>query len=102
MSYEIGIGGPQQQIGPLKASEAAAPAQPKELKEGSGAHAASVAGQDQASFSTIGGLVGQALASSDVRSEKVAALQQAIAAGQYNVSSTEVAAKLLQSMLEKP
>lgn len=101
MSYEIGIGGSQQQIGSVK-SEAAVPTQPNGSKEGTATHASSVPGPDQASLSAVGGLVAQALGSSDVRSEKVASLQQAISAGQYNVSSTEVAAKLLQSMLEKP
>lgn len=36
----------------------------------------------------------------DVRSDKVAALQQAIAAGTYSVSSSDVADKLMNSMFE--
>jgi len=45
-------------------------------------------------------VVSQALSGSDVRFEKVAALQQQIAAGTYNVSSSDVADKLLSSLLK--
>jgi negative regulator of flagellin synthesis FlgM len=38
-------------------------------------------------------------ASSDVRADKVASLQQAIASGTYNVSSGEVADKIITSLL---
>jgi negative regulator of flagellin synthesis FlgM len=41
----------------------------------------------------------QALDGPDVRSAKVAALQQAIAAGSYSVSSSDVADKIIQSLL---
>ena len=52
------------------------------------------------SLSSAAGLVSQALEGSDVRSEKVAALQQAIAGGSYNVSSSDVADKVIQSISE--
>ncbi len=42
----------------------------------------------------------QALEISDVRSAKVAALQQAIASGSYKVSSSDVAEKMIDSLLE--
>ena len=42
----------------------------------------------------------QALEGSDTRSAKVASLQQAIAAGTYNVSSSDVADKIIQSLLD--
>jgi negative regulator of flagellin synthesis FlgM len=42
----------------------------------------------------------QALAGSDVRSDKVAALQQAIAAGTYNVPAADVAAKVMGSLMD--
>jgi flagellar biosynthesis anti-sigma factor FlgM len=35
----------------------------------------------------------------DIRSEKVASLQQAIAAGNYSVSSSDVADKIIESLL---
>jgi negative regulator of flagellin synthesis FlgM len=56
---------------------------------------------DQTSLSSAGGLVAQALESSDIRSAKVASLQQAIAAGSYSVSSSDVADKIIQSLLGK-
>jgi negative regulator of flagellin synthesis FlgM len=55
---------------------------------------------DQARLSSTGGLVAQALGDSDVRMEKVAALQHAIASGSYSVSSSDVADKMIHSLLE--
>jgi negative regulator of flagellin synthesis FlgM len=55
---------------------------------------------DQTQLSSTGGLVAQALESSDVRTAKVAALQQAISTGTYNVPSSGVAKKIIQSLLE--
>ncbi len=55
---------------------------------------------DQTELSSTGGLVAQALESSDVRTAKVAALQQAIVTGTYNVPSSGVADKIIQSLLE--
>jgi negative regulator of flagellin synthesis FlgM len=55
---------------------------------------------DQARLSSTGGLIAQALEGSDVRTSKVAALQQAIASGTYNVSSSDVADKMIQSLLD--
>jgi negative regulator of flagellin synthesis FlgM len=56
---------------------------------------------DQAVLSTAAGLIATSLAGSDVRTAKVEALQQAIASGNYNVSSSDVADKMIQSLLEK-
>jgi negative regulator of flagellin synthesis FlgM len=57
---------------------------------------------DQTSFSA-GSLIAQRSANSDsdsdVRTEKVAALQQAIAAGTYSVSASDVADKLLKTLV---
>ena len=54
---------------------------------------------DQTSLSAASTLLVQALQTPDVRTEKVAALQAAIVAGTYNVSSADVAAKLVGSLL---
>ena len=54
---------------------------------------------DQASLSTVGGLVAAASAGSDVRTEKVAALQQAISSGSYHVPASAVAGKIVDSLL---
>jgi negative regulator of flagellin synthesis FlgM len=100
MSYEIGIGDLQQNISAIPRAGSTGPVQQKTSESaGSGVEAGS-AGADQTNLSSIGGLVAQALTVPDTRTAKVAALQQTIAAGQYNVSSSDVAEKLLQSMLE--
>jgi flagellar biosynthesis anti-sigma factor FlgM len=55
---------------------------------------------DEARLSSTGGLISQALESSDVRTAKVEALQKAISDGSYNVSSSDVADKMIQSLLD--
>lgn len=55
---------------------------------------------DAANLSKAGGLAAQVFGSSDVRTEKIAALQQAIANGSYKVPSSEVAGKMIQSLLD--
>jgi negative regulator of flagellin synthesis FlgM len=59
---------------------------------------ASLAG-DQATVSQIGIEVSQAV-HSDVRSEKVAAVQQALAAGTYKIGADAVADKVIDAMLD--
>ncbi len=59
----------------------------------------SVVKADQTSLSLASGLITKALSLSDVRSDKVAGLQKAIASGTYNVSSSDVAEKLVKSLL---
>ena len=61
--------------------------------------AAAVAQGDSTSISSTSGLIAQALGGSDVRADKVSALQQSIAAGTYNVSSSDVASKIVDSLL---
>ena len=55
---------------------------------------------DATRLSTTSGIVAQATAGSDVRFEKVAALQSAIASGTYKVSAGDVADKLINSLLD--
>jgi negative regulator of flagellin synthesis FlgM len=55
---------------------------------------------DQATVSTIGTLVAKASEGSDVRYDKVAALQSAISSGSYNVSSSAVAGKIVDSLVK--
>jgi negative regulator of flagellin synthesis FlgM len=57
-------------------------------------------GTDQASVSSTGGLVAQALSTPDVRTDKVAELQSAIASGSYQVPASEVAGKIVDSLLK--
>lgn len=53
---------------------------------------------DQASLSVAGGLAAQS--GTDVRLDKVQALQTAIANGTYNVPAAAVASKMVDSLLE--
>jgi negative regulator of flagellin synthesis FlgM len=55
---------------------------------------------DQATLSRAGSEVSQAASQADARSEKVAAIQQALATGTYSVSASEVAGKVIDTMLE--
>jgi negative regulator of flagellin synthesis FlgM len=102
MSYASGINSLQQTIDSITSSEAKPATQvspPDTVSRASEGSTAGVAQVDQANLSSTGGLVAQALEGSDTRSAKVASLQQAIAAGTYSVSSSDVADKVIQSML---
>jgi negative regulator of flagellin synthesis FlgM len=101
MSYASGIGGLQQAINSISPSEA------KPAVQASGSDSiidqqptANVEHADQTNLSSAAGLVARALESSDTRSAKVASLQQAIAAGSYSVPSSDVADKIIQSLLD--
>ena len=106
MSYTDGIGNLQQIISSLatpetRASQTNSTQETATTTPATSASAAPTAQKaDQASLSATSSVISQALSSDDVRTEKVAALQQAIAAGSYNVSSSDVADKLIQSVLK--
>jgi flagellar biosynthesis anti-sigma factor FlgM len=99
MTYASGINSLQQAINSITPSEAKPAAQVSASDSASAGSIANVEHADQANLSSTGGLVAQALESSDTRSAKVASLQQAIAAGNYSVSSSAVADKIIQSLL---
>jgi negative regulator of flagellin synthesis FlgM len=56
-------------------------------------------GGDRATLSSAGSEVSQAASESDVRMDKVSAVQAALAAGTYNVPASAVAGKVVESML---
>jgi negative regulator of flagellin synthesis FlgM len=100
MSYTSGIGGGQVLPTSISTPETSLRSQ----SSGGAQNVASaserdVAVSDQTTFSAAGSWIAQPVAGgdSDVRTEKVAALQQAIAAGTYNVSASDVADKLIQA-----
>ena len=102
MSYANGVGALQQVL----SSITPATTQATESTNASDQRGVSVASPssanhaDQTSLSSVGGMIAHALEGSDVRSDKVAALQQAIASGTYHVSSSDIADKMIQSLLE--
>ncbi len=55
--------------------------------------------QDRTEVSTAASLAHQAMSMPDVRMDKVAAIQQAIASGTYQVSPADVADKIVRQML---
>ena len=92
----------------LSSSTTAAPAAVKQIATRNAAKApakaevfaaAPVVKADETRRSTAGALVTKALSLSDVRTEKVAGLQKSISDGTYKVPSSDVAGKLLQSLL---
>ena len=54
---------------------------------------------DRATLSDAGSEVSQTASESDVRTEKVTAVQAALAAGTYNVPASAVASKVVDAML---
>lgn len=56
---------------------------------------------DRATLSSAGSEVAQSAADDGVRTEKVAEIQAALQAGTYNVPGSAVAAKMVDSMLER-
>ena len=54
---------------------------------------------DATKLSSASGLVSQSVAGSDVRTDKVAALRQAISDGTYNVPASDVATSIIASLL---
>ena len=54
---------------------------------------------DQATFSSVGNGFSQMTSGDDVRADKVASIQSALAAGTYSVPSSAVASSMIDSML---
>jgi negative regulator of flagellin synthesis FlgM len=54
---------------------------------------------DRATLSSAGSEVSQAVSEEGVRTEKVASIQAALAAGTYNVPASAVASKMVDAML---
>ncbi len=67
--------------------------------KGSTATAGSGFDADRATFSAAANEVSQALSGEGVRTDKVAAIQSALAAGTYSVPAAAVASKLVDAML---
>lgn len=70
-------------------------------KAGGSTEAAAGAGTDQATLSSAASVAAALAPDSDVRMEKVAAIQQALGTGTYSVPATEVAGKIMDHMFGK-
>lgn len=94
MDMRSGLDGLRSLLGvPQTATPAAAPAR-------NGASPGSTAaGADRATLSQAASEAAQTSAGEDVRSEKVAAIQAAIASGTYSVSPMAVASRMVDAML---
>ena len=99
MSHTDGIGSLQQTTGSISATKPTQ--QPtKAVADTKQNGAPGTARTDQAELSSAGELISKALEHSDVRMDKVQALQQAIASGSYHVSSSDVADKLIETLMK--
>lgn len=83
-------------VGSSPSTQGAQPAQAAQAAQKPGAQPA--LGGDKATVSALGAEAASA-ANSDVRSEKVASIKAALAAGTYNVPASAVAGKVVDSML---
>jgi len=75
------------------------PVQPSTQPKSNTVTSGSGLGSDQATFSNAASAVSQSSADSGVRTDKVAQIQAALAAGTYSVSSGALAGRLVDSML---
>jgi negative regulator of flagellin synthesis FlgM len=69
------------------------------VRNGDSAAATEAFAGDKATFSQAASEVSQAAAQSGVRTEKVVAIQQALATGTYSVPASAVADKVIDAML---
>lgn len=106
MSYANGIGSTPQSFNAIETATSSstnrtAKAELSSATASEAVEAGSIAASpvDQASLSSSSGVMAQALSGSDVRTDKVAALQQSIAAGTYSVSASDVADKVINALL---
>lgn len=103
MSYTNGIGNLQQVLSSVTPATTQPTSQATESANAATQHKTRTSPAEQAdhtNLSSAGGMMAHALEGSDVRMEKVGALQKAIASGTYNVSSSDVASKLIDSLLK--
>ena len=100
MSYTNGIGNLQQALSSTASTSTKPVADVATIETNGGESTQASVQTDQAILSSASGIMAQALKGSDARSAKVSALQQAIASGTYNVLSSDVAEKLIDSLVK--
>lgn len=100
MTYSNGIGDWKQTLTPIAPASAPQTQQAAERTKAAAGQSRAGAATDETKLSPAGELMARALAGSDVRTAKVEALQKAIADGSYNVSASDVAGKIINSLLK--
>jgi negative regulator of flagellin synthesis FlgM len=100
MSFGNNISDVKQAMTPVRSTSEAEPSRIRTAGSTEQPASISLAQPDEAKLSSTGGLIAQALGGSDVRTAKIEALQKTIVEGRYNVPSSEVAGKIIQSMTE--
>jgi negative regulator of flagellin synthesis FlgM len=100
MSYSNDIGNLQQTLSSIASTSTKPATDAASSAANSGSSAQTSVQEDQANLSTTGGIMAEALKGSDARSARVSMLQQAIASGRYGVSSSDVAEKMIDSLLQ--
>ncbi|HEU5341409.1 flagellar biosynthesis anti-sigma factor FlgM [Edaphobacter sp.] len=98
MSHTDGIGSLQQTTGSISATKPTQQATNAVANTRQNGESGAVR-TDHAELSSTGELISKALEHSDVRMDNVQALQQAIASGTYHVSSSDVADKLIETLM---
>jgi negative regulator of flagellin synthesis FlgM len=105
MTYTSAVDGSRQLPNDPSVSSTATTAIPASARTGGTPLVATPASQaidsiasDSAKVSLAGAMLSQASTGSDVRFDKVAALQQSIQAGTYGVTSADVAGRLIESL----
>lgn len=103
MSYTNGIGTSQNTFAPESAAtsgtSAAASTTQVSLNTAGAPGSAEAASVDHTKLSAFGGALARAMCESDVRMDKVSALQQAITGGTYHVAASDVAEKMVNSLI---
>jgi negative regulator of flagellin synthesis FlgM len=94
MDIRTGLDGLKSLLGVAPAAPTATP-QTRSTAVASG----SALGSDSATVSSAGSEVSLTASEADVRTDKVAAIQAALAAGTYNAPSSAVASKVVDAML---
>ena len=95
MDIRTGLDGLKSLLGVAPAATAAT----QQTKSSSSVASGSALCSDRATLSSAGSEVSLTASEPDVRTDKVAAVQAALAAGTYNVPASAVASKLVDAML---
>src|ERR1019366_4677229 len=106
MNHSDGIGATQRRVDPTGASAAssmngAGRTEMKSLPTRARTSSGSASPADKVDLNTTLCTVARALTGTDVRAERIAVLRQSIATYSYNIPSSDIAGKLIDSLLKE-